>query len=110
LSESFTLRPTFGGETLLTTAVHRFWRVGEGWVMARDLKPGDIVRGLGGSSKVEAIAKDVVRPVFNLEVAESRDYFVGRDGVLAGDNTLQTERVSAFDSATRDRSAPTDRH
>ena len=96
-----TLRITFGGETLLTTAVHRFWRVGEGWVMARDLKPGDVVRGLGGSAKVEAIAKDVVRPVFNLEVAESRDYFVGRAGVLAGDNTLQNEPVTPFDSAAR---------
>ena len=32
------------------------------------------------------------------EVAESRDYFVGRAGVLAGDNTLQNERGTPFDS------------
>ena len=93
-----TLNVTFGQETLRTTGVHRFWRIGEGWVMARDLKPGDVVRTLGGSAKVEAVANDVVRPVFNLEVAESRDYFVGRAGVLAGDNTLQNERVSPFDA------------
>jgi len=95
---ALTLKVSFGGETLLTTNVHRFWRVGEGWVMARDLKPGDTVRALGGAVKVEAIEKDVVRPVFNLEVAECSDYFVGRDGILAGDNTMMGPRARPFDA------------
>ena len=94
-----TLKVTIGGETLLTTAVHRFWRAGEGWVMARDLKPGDPVRLLGGSAKVESVLPDVVRHVFNLEVADFSDYFVGQSAILAGDNTLQEERVKPFDAA-----------
>lgn len=44
--------------------------------MARDFKPGDMVRSLGESAKIESIAKDVVRPVFSLEVAEPRDDFL----------------------------------
>ena len=61
--------------------------------MARDFKPGDMVRSLGESAKIESIAKDVVRPVFNLEVAEPHDDFVGRADVLAGERTLQNVQV-----------------
>ncbi|MDB5351229.1 MAG: hypothetical protein JWN86_2476 [Planctomycetota bacterium] len=93
-----TLKISFGGDVLLTTSIHRFWRIGEGWVMARDLKPGVTVRALGGSARVESIEKDVVRQVFNLEVAECSDYFVGRDGILAGDNTMMGPRSRPFDA------------
>jgi len=57
-----TLRLTVGGESFRATPVHRFWRVGEGWVMARDLKPGDLVRTLGGSARVDANESASVSP------------------------------------------------
>ena len=43
-----TLRLTLGSETVVATPIHRFWKAGTGWVMARDLKPGDAVRAIGG--------------------------------------------------------------
>ncbi len=36
-----TLRVSIGGETIVATGIHRFWKAGKGWTMARDLKPGD---------------------------------------------------------------------
>ena len=74
---SATLRLTLGSESVVTTPIHRFWKSGTGWVMARDLKPGDAVRAIGGVVRVVATEPDAVQPVYNLEVAEGRSYFVG---------------------------------
>jgi hypothetical protein len=41
---SATLRIDQGGELVIATGIHRFWSADRGWVMARDLKPGDRVR------------------------------------------------------------------
>ena len=43
-----TIRLELDGGPVVCTPLHRFWRVGQGWTMARDLKPGDTVRTLGG--------------------------------------------------------------
>ena len=37
-----------GGETIVATGIHRFWKAGKGWTMARDLKAGDRLRMIGG--------------------------------------------------------------
>ena len=53
---STTFRITLGGETIVSSQFHRFWKAGQGWVMARDLKAGDPLRtlgGLAGSTPVE---------------------------------------------------------
>src|SRR5262249_42047522 len=63
---STTLRLTLGSESVVTTPIHRFWKSGAGWVMARDLKPGDPVRAIGGVVRVVATAPDAVQPVYNL--------------------------------------------
>ena len=42
------LKISLGQEAIRATGIHRFWKVGHGWVMARDLKPGDALRALGG--------------------------------------------------------------
>ena len=94
-----TLKVRFGAEEIVTTGVHRFWKPGAGWVMARELKPGDSVRTLGGTVKVESVEPAGVRRVFNLEVADCADYFVGAAGLLAGDNTLTGTRIRPFDIA-----------
>src|SRR5262249_44197807 len=87
-----------GGETIVSTPKHRFWQAGKGWVMARDLKPGDSIRTLGGVVKVASIETDQVRPVFNLDVARNQDYFVGRSGVLAHDNGFVQAVPTPFDA------------
>jgi hypothetical protein len=87
-----------GKETVVATPIHRFWKAQHGWVMARDLKPGDPVRTLGGLAKVVAVEPDATRPVFNLEVASGHDFFVGTSGALVHDNTLVEPVTEPFDA------------
>jgi hypothetical protein len=94
-----TLRLTLKDDTVLTTPVHWFWRPGKGWAMARDLKPGDTLRTLGGTTEIVAIAPDDPRPVYNLEVADNATFFVGQAAALAHDNTPTGRRGTGFDLA-----------
>jgi tetratricopeptide (TPR) repeat protein len=87
-----------GGETIVSSHFHRFWKAGSGWVMARELKVGDPLRTLNGTLKVTAIEDGRVVPVFNLDVADDADFFVGDVGVLAHDNTLPNLRETPFDA------------
>ena len=45
---SKTFHVKLGGETIVSSEFHRFWKAGQGWVMARDLKVGDRLRTLDG--------------------------------------------------------------
>ncbi|MFI5458475.1 MAG: polymorphic toxin-type HINT domain-containing protein [Isosphaerales bacterium] len=87
-----------GEETIVSSYFHRFWKAGSGWVMARDLKVGDPIRTLSGTVKVTAIEEGKVVPVFNLDVADDGDFFVGELGALAHDNTLPNLRETPFDA------------
>jgi hypothetical protein len=93
-----TLRLTLGSESIVTTPIHRFWKSGAGWVMARALKPGDAVRAIGGVLKVVATDPDTVQPVYNLEVADGRSYFVGERGALVHDYSPPLPVSVAFDA------------
>ena len=93
-----TLRIKLGDETVVATGIHRFWKAGKGWVMARELKPGDALRTIGGTARVGSVETDVVRPVFNLEVAEGQSFFVGAAGTLVHDNSLVTPAPAPFDA------------
>jgi len=93
-----TLKLDLGGEAVVATGIHRFWRVGKGWAMARELKPGDLVRTLGGAVRVGSVEPDQVQPVFNLEVADVPDFFVGTAGALAHDNSLVLPATAPFDA------------
>ncbi len=44
-----TIRIAIGDETVVATGIHRFWMAGKGWTMARELKAGDRLRGVGGT-------------------------------------------------------------
>ena len=88
-----------GGESIVATGIHRFWKAGKGWTMARDLKPGDIVRTVGGTARVESVMPDKVQPVYNLDVAENRDFFVGKHGCLVYDFSIVQPVVAPFDHA-----------
>jgi hypothetical protein len=93
-----TLRLRFAHQSTVVTGIHRFWRVGRGWTMARELKPGDLVRALGGVAKVESSESDAVQSVFNLDVAGHHDFFVGQDQTLVHDHTLVPPSYRVFDA------------
>ena len=92
-----TLRIDLGDEPIVATEIHRFWKVGRGWVMARDLKPGDAVRTVDGPSRVLAISADRVQAVFNLEVASGRSFFAGGPAALVHDNSAVQPVLHPFD-------------
>jgi len=105
--------PTFliklAGESIVSSPFHRFWKVGLGWVMARDLNTGDTLRLLDGVARVELIEPGKVQPVFNLDVAGAHDFFVGAGAALVHDNTLPETRLAPFD-ATSDLAAARSAH
>jgi hypothetical protein len=94
-----TLRVRLGTQkSVVSTGIHRFWKAGHGWVMARELKAGDTLRLLGGLARVEAVEPDEEQPVYNLEVAHGQSFFVGERGVLVHDNSLVQPATLAFDA------------
>lgn len=95
-SKTFEVR--MNGETIVSSEFHRFWLAGRGWVMARDLRVGDVIRALGQTAEVEAIDEGEVQPVYNLDVADSRSFFVGKLGALVHDNSLPTTTITPFDA------------
>jgi len=96
---SSTYRVKFGDDEVVATGIHRFWKAGKGWTMTRDLKVGDSLRVLGGVATVESVEPNQTQPVFNLEVAEGRSFFVGRGGALVHDNSLVEATPNPFDAA-----------
>lgn len=89
---------TEAGDSIVITPIHWLWEAGKGWAMVRDLKPGDVLRTLGGVAAVKSIAADRVQPVYNLRVADGESYFVGAAGVLAHDNSTVEPVPEPFDA------------
>jgi tetratricopeptide (TPR) repeat protein len=93
-----TLRISLSDNQVLVASVyHRFWRSGKGWAQARELKPGDLLRSLGSTLRVVSVEPGKVEPLFNLDVAQNRSFFVGESNVLVHDNTLPPARIAHFD-------------
>ncbi|MFI5458079.1 MAG: polymorphic toxin-type HINT domain-containing protein [Isosphaerales bacterium] len=92
-----TLRLAVGGEPIVATGIHRFWKAGKGWTMARELKAGDRLRAVGGVVAIQSVEEEAVQPVFNLEVAGNRDYFVGKLGTLVHDYSFVQPVREPFD-------------
>ena len=72
-----TLRIELERDTIVATGIHRLWKSGRGWVMARELKPGDSLRTLDGISVVKCVKKERVQPVFNLRSRRKRELLRG---------------------------------
>ena len=89
-----------GSESISATPFHHFWKASQGWVMTRDLKPGDKIRTLQGVAKVKSVPEETVAPVFNLEVPSGHSFFVGEAGALVHDNSLVQPVFQAFDRGT----------
>ena len=92
------LKINLSHEAITATGIDRFWKVGQGWVMARDLKPGDLLRSLGGVSAVKSVADAGSEPVFNLKVMQAQSFFVGQRGMLVHDNSLVEPVLQPFDA------------
>lgn len=98
-SQTATLKLNFEGEIVGSTGIHRFWRPGIGWTMARDLKVGDTVRAVGATRVLIAVEPGPTAEVFNLEVTDDLDFFVGRSGLLVHDYSIVRDPPKPFDAA-----------
>ncbi|MDB5352291.1 MAG: hypothetical protein JWN86_3538 [Planctomycetota bacterium] len=92
------LKLCIGEDSILSTGYHRFWKAGHGWVMARDLKPGDSIRTMSGVARLQSVSTSPQQPVFNLDVARTHSFFVGRQGELVHDNSLPEPELEPFDA------------
>ena len=101
-----TLRISIGDETIIATGIHRFWQAGKGWTMARDLKPGDRLRMIGGIAKVESIEPGEPEMVYNLTVAAGHDFLVGAAGLLVHDYGFVQPVAQPFDRPATPVTAP----
>jgi tetratricopeptide (TPR) repeat protein len=84
-------------DTLVSSVYHRFWRPGMGWVLARELKPGETLRSVNGLVRVDSVEPGTTVPLYNLDVAQKRSFFAGKSGMLVHDNTLPPARFLPFD-------------
>jgi tetratricopeptide (TPR) repeat protein len=92
-----TVRVAIDGDAIIATGIHRFWKPGKGWTMARELKRGDRLRMLGSVVEVRGVEIDKNQTVYNLEVAENGDFFVGDKGVLVHDSKFVKPVPGPFD-------------
>jgi hypothetical protein len=95
-----TVRISINGETIVATGIHRFWKAGTGWTMARDLQPGDRLRMIGGSGSIQSIEPGATQTVYNLDVAENRNFLVGSAGLLVHDFSFVQPVSEPFDRQT----------
>jgi hypothetical protein len=74
-------------ESIVATQGHRFWKVGRGWQMAKELDSGGALHGVQGSLPIESVADTDEAEAFNLVVEDFHTYFVGQSCVLVHDNS-----------------------
>jgi hypothetical protein len=82
--------------TITATAGHPFWVTGEGWRMAKFLKPGDRIHGIDGSTVIDAIDSPPDEEAINLIVGDFHTYFVGEKTLLAHDGLLRQPTVAVL--------------
>jgi hypothetical protein len=92
-----TFRIKIDRETVVATGIHRFWTAGRGWTMARDLKAGDPLRMIDGIVTIQSIEPGPTEKVYNLTVAENRDFLVGTAGLLVHDYSFVQPVAVPFD-------------
>ena len=76
----------FGGRLVVCSVYHRFWRANLGWTMARELKPGDVLRTLGGLVRVARSSPTRSSPSTTSTSPGPRTFFVGASDLLVHDN------------------------
>lgn len=103
-----TLRPTsptrqlrIGGELIVATRGHRFWQVGRGWQMAKQLDAPATLHGIGGALPLESAEEGDDAEAYNLVVADSHTYFVGQNRILVHDNSAPKPLLGPVPGLTR---------
>lgn len=90
-----TLNFQFDGETIGVTPGHAIWSAQQGWTRARDFQPSDQVGACGGTVELLGSSEGQADFVYNLVVAGSNTYFVGRNKILVHDITPVADTVIA---------------
>lgn len=96
--ETTTRNPTdlvdlgLGSETITSTRGHPFWVDGQGWRMAKQIEAGMPLHTLSGAMPIDRVDQlPAPKPWYefahNLVVDDFHTYFVGRNRLLAHDNT-----------------------
>ena len=101
-----TFRITIDGESIVATGIHRFWKAGKGWTMARELNTGDRLRMIDGVVTIQSIKPDATQKVYNLTIAENRDFMVGNRGLLVHDFSFVSPVSEPFDRPASLATAP----
>ncbi len=83
------LKILIGEETVEASGGHPFWISGEGWIKARDLRPGMQLHSVDGSLPVRSVELSRKEKTYNLIVADFHTYFVGDMRILSHDNTIR---------------------
>lgn len=75
---------TVGNEVITVTSEHPFYVAGKGWVKVRNLKDADLLLTSKGRTKMITSITKGNRTIFvyNIEVADNHNYFVGKKKVL----------------------------
>lgn len=91
------LRIQLGEHQIRATGGHPFWVAGKGWTLARQLRTGDLLHGVAGSSSIGEITEET-EPVrtFNLVVADYHNYFCGPQKTLSHDNSVRQPTTHAL--------------
>jgi len=79
-------------ETVEATVEHPFWVKGRGWVAARDLRKGDMLRSMKGDDLFQIQSVDLstrTADVHNFEVEGEHNYFVAKAGVLVHNSSVE---------------------
>ena len=78
---------TLGREILEGSGGHPLWVAGDGWTMLRELEPGAILHGIGGSAMASEVGAGEDAETYNLVVADFHTYVVGHAKIVCHDNT-----------------------
>lgn len=85
-----------GGETFRCSTGHLFWVSGTGWKKASELRANDVVHGAKAPARIARVEPQPITTTYNLEVADSPNYFVGRAMILTHDVTQRETNRQAF--------------
>ena len=90
------LRISLPGETITATLGHRFWVNGQGWQMAKQLKPAMALHAVNHALDVTAIEKGEDMACHNLVVDEFHTFFVGKSRLLVHDKSCPAPTTAAI--------------
>jgi hypothetical protein len=81
-------------ETIVATRGHRFWVEGQGWEMAKSLKPETSLHSITSSLPILSVEPDEDLECHNMVVEGFHTYFVGKSQVLVHDKICPRPTIS----------------